>query len=345
MADLDVTVDANLTSMTAPVAADRLFIVRNSDNALMDIIPEQLAKVVYPNLADGTMLNGKLSVTVSSNDLIVSIKTYAGSDPASGDAVLVKINGTWRSITAATSITIVDGTNWFASGSASLGTQLVGYFSYLVWDSNSSIVALSIARIPYGRLVSDFSATTTNEKHLYNYANFTATDDVANIGYFEATLSLAGTSHLWTVPAFTNLNLKQEPTFETRMLSFTPTWTNLTVGNGTLTGKYQLVMNRLSVRSGIVLGSTSSVSTTPILAMPFALTTLGPTYEHIGGAIFRDTGTALHHGGVVLLGGSVYPQALGAGGTYLTSVDLSSTIPMTWASTDELMMRVDGTIV
>lgn len=178
-------------------------------------------------IPQGVMVNGKLSVTVSSNDLIVAIKTLAGSDPSASAPVLININGSIRTISSARSLTLADGTNWFNAGGAELATKAVPYFVYAVWDSNSSAVAVGLARIPYGRLVSDFSGTTTNEKYLGGYSGFTSTDDVANIGYCEATLS-AGAGYTWTVASFTNANLRHEPTFESRVSSWTPTHTRVT---------------------------------------------------------------------------------------------------------------------
>src|SRR5688572_29690940 len=97
----------------------------------------------------------KFSVTVVSNDLVVTIQHPDGTNPSAQRPLWLHIGDTWRSVVATTTITLADGTRWFNSGSAELGTKLVGYFVYAVWDSNSSVVALSIARIPYGRLVSD----------------------------------------------------------------------------------------------------------------------------------------------------------------------------------------------
>lgn len=163
----------------------------------------------------------KLSVTVSSNDLIVALTHLDGNAPSVYRPICITIAGVKRYVTAATSITLADATNWFNAGAAELATKEIDYFAYAVWDSNSSIVAVSCARFPHGRLVSDFSATTTNEKYLGNYANFTSTDNVANIGRFAATLS-AGAGYTWTVPTFTNLNLVQEPCYETRWLTWVP---------------------------------------------------------------------------------------------------------------------------
>lgn len=203
--------------------ATNLETLAGSDTARA-LTPSNLTYMLTTLMRNGEMRNGKFQVTVVSNDLVVALKTALSADPSSSDPVYVKIGGTVRTITAATSITLADGTNWFNAGSAELATKEIDYFIYFVWDSNSSLVALSSSRIPYGKLVSEFSATTTNEKHLANYANFTATDSVENAGRFAATLS-AGAGYTWTVPTFTDANLIHVPITETRLLDFVPTVT------------------------------------------------------------------------------------------------------------------------
>lgn len=247
-------------------------------------------------------LQYKFSVTVVSNDLVVTIQHADDTNPTSTRPLFIRIGGIWRSITTTTTITIADGTNWFNSGSAELGTKLVGYFAYAVWDSNSSVVALTISRIPFARLVSDFHTTTTNEKHCFNFSNFTSTDPVANIGYFEATLSLSGTSHLWTVPTFTNANLKHEPTFETNVLSWTPVWS----ANGSMTyttittqiANYQIISRKLNmfVRSSGTIGGTPNTNilcTAPFSSVYVATANeQGPaTGDSVVGRVFIASGT------------------------------------------------------
>lgn len=174
----------------------------------------------------------KISVTVSLNDLTVALKHLDGTDPSTERPLYFKIGDSVRAVTTATSFTLAYGTNWFNSGGTFLGTMEIDYFTYLVWDSNSSVVAITASRLPFGRTVNatDFSATTTNQAYLVNYSNFTVGDDLVNIGRFAATLSLSGTGHLWTVPTFTSRNLVNRPTFETRKLSW-----NVTVANGGIT--------------------------------------------------------------------------------------------------------------
>lgn len=215
----------------------------------------------------------KLSVTVSSNDLIVALTHLDGNAPSAYRPLCITIAGVKRYVTAATSITLADATNWFNAGSAELATKEIDYFAYAVWDSNSSIVAVSCARIPHGLLVSDFSSTNTNERYLGNYANFTSTDSVVNLGRFAATLS-AGAGYTWTVPTFTNLNLIHTPICETRRLSWTPAhsrtggaYTNAPTVNDTY---YQIVSNRMKLYERHTQNGTPGSSGSQTMTLPFS---------------------------------------------------------------------------
>ena len=216
-----------------------------------------------------------ISVTVSGNDLIVALKNKNGDDPSATSPIHLKIGSSTRSVTAALSRTLADGTNWFNSGSAALGTKEIDYFAYVVWDSNSSAVGLSFARIPNARLVSDFSSTTTNEKYCAGYSDFTSTDEVMNIGRFAATLSLSGTSHLWTTPTATNVNLIQHPIFTTRSL----TWAGVvTSGTGaptnptSTTGTYIIDNNRMFLSVVIAIVTKGTAAGNLLVAGPFVPT-------------------------------------------------------------------------
>lgn len=278
----------------------------------------------------------KISVTVSSNDLVVAVTHENGDTPSATKPLYFRIGTTLRAVTAALTFTIVDGTDWFASGSTRFGGLIRGYFVYAVWDSNSSIVALSASPIPYGSLVSDFSATTTNEKHLYNYANFTTTDDVINIGYFEATLSLVATAHLWTVPTFTSINLKHAPTFITNILTWTPIWTNLTITSATVTARYVVSRRRVFRQVDVIWGASTAITGSVSYSLPFSQVGYGTTSAN-GIARLYDASAATSYPALsYLLTSTVLLGAQAAGGTYLTVALLSSTVPFTWATTDEL---------
>lgn len=178
------------------------------------------------SIKDGSVvLNGRISVSVASNNISVALKTLAGNDPSSSSPVYVRIDNGIRTITSALSVTKNAGTNWFASGSSELSGQIVDYFVYLGYNATDG-VTIGFARIPWGEQYDSFSATSTNAKYcaISTIANAVATDQYVNIGRFAATLTDSGGAYNWSVPTFTHKNLIQRPIFETRFLTFTPTF-------------------------------------------------------------------------------------------------------------------------
>ena len=169
------------------------------------------------------LINGKIVPTVASNNLTVAIKTLSDTDPTATNPVGIWIGNNLRWITSSLSIAANAGTNWFNSGSAELATREIDYFAYIGYNATDGIT-LGYARIPYAKLYSDFNTTTTNEKYarISTITNAAAGDNYVNIGRFAATLS-ATASFNWSVPAFTNANLIQEPIYETRELTATHT--------------------------------------------------------------------------------------------------------------------------
>ena len=177
-----------------------------------------------------------------------------------------------RSITSALSVTAAAATNWFASGSAELATREIDYFAYIGYNATDGVV-LGYARIPYARLYSDFSATSTNEKfaRISTITNAVAGDNYVNVGRFAATLS-AGAGYTWTVPTFTNANLIQEPTYRTRLLTYTTQFT--AAGGGSFTSairiqRYEIIENKCFIQwetnAHTISGTVSSID----FSLPF----------------------------------------------------------------------------
>lgn len=117
--------------------------------------------------------------------------------------------------------------------------------------------------------------------------------------------------------------------------SWTPTWTNLTVGNGTVAAKYTKIGKTVIANMQITLGSTSSVSglitfTLPLTAVSMlGNTSLGNIYMLVAGTPFNG-----------FLGfkstTQAYVFALFANTTYSQGTSTSGTIPATWASGDTI---------
>jgi len=71
--------------------------------------------------------------------------------------------------------------------------------------------------------------------------------------------------------------------------SYTPTWTALTVGNGTQAFKYTVVNKLVHVFGRITFGSTTSVSSTPTMSLPIARA--DAQLSSLGTGILGDAGT------------------------------------------------------
>jgi len=221
--------DSENEDVTTLANTDRIPVIQDAaPDALKEITYSNLNTqlLTHPRIADITerqMWNGRLSVTVSASDLIVAIKTDAGTNPTASDPVYVKIGGNLRTISAALSITCADATNWFAAGSSELATKEIDYFAYIGYNATDGVV-LGASRIPYARQYSNFSTTSTNELYarISTITTAASTDPYVNIGRFAATLS-AGAGYTWTVPTFTPSNLIQYPIYESEWKDWTPT--------------------------------------------------------------------------------------------------------------------------
>jgi hypothetical protein len=288
------------------------------------------------NMAEGTLINGKILPTVASNNLTVTLQTQAGANPSVTDPVYVMIGGTLRSITSALGIVVPAGTNWGDAGSVTTATKEIDWFAYLQWDTVASAVKLGISRLPFGNLISDFSGTGTAETALLGYTNLTATDVVVNIGRFAATLS-AGAGYTWTVPTYTAKNLIQKPIFETRWLDWVPQYTNITIGSGTSSGAYKIVGRQISFYGKFVFGGGSAVGTIAKLSKA-PLTTTYDAKQPRGGVTYYDSNIATYFNGQFF--GSNF-GIYTATGDYTTFVATSATVPFTWDTSDEIIF---GTI-
>jgi hypothetical protein len=115
--------------------------------------------------------------------------------------------------------------------------------------------------------------------------------------------------------------------------AYTPTYTNVTVGNGTSSFAYTQFNKLVHVEGRFTLGTTSAITGLITMTLPVNLSN---TYNHVIGTV------SLVDAGIVSYLGfpnvkdvdEVYLFALGAGGTYVSESATSATVPFTWASTD-----------
>jgi hypothetical protein len=123
--------------------------------------------------------------------------------------------------------------------------------------------------------------------------------------------------------------------------SFTPTWTNLVVGNGVVSAQYSVLNKILFVRVKLTAGTTTTFGAgSPfIMTLPASLSQDANQY-FTGWAYFLDSGTAGYMGAVgVSDATTVLFYVINASGTYATATSVANTRPQTWANTDQLIFE------
>lgn len=115
--------------------------------------------------------------------------------------------------------------------------------------------------------------------------------------------------------------------------SWTPTLTNMTLGNGTLDCQYFKIGRTVHWKFKFTLGTTSTVGTSPYFSVPFAYSD-GTEIEG-GFALAVDQSASTRYPlNTYGVGSGIGFYCLNSGGTYLSAFGITATIPFTWANTD-----------
>ena len=116
--------------------------------------------------------------------------------------------------------------------------------------------------------------------------------------------------------------------------AYTPTFTNLTVGNGTLDCQWFRSGRFVSFKVKLTFGSTTSVSGAIIVSLPVAYAD-GTEVESATGLLFDSSLNARYP---AVTGAqtttTIAVRTINAAGTYAVVADTSSTVPFTWATGD-----------
>lgn len=120
-------------------------------------------------------------------------------------------------------------------------------------------------------------------------------------------------------------------------VSYSPTLTNFTIGNGVLVAMYTQVGDTVIGMAHVTLGSTSSMGAAGIrFSTPVAASaSYSFTNSVVGGATFQDSGSSQYVGWNRLEdANTMRPVVINASATYATISSITNTVPMTWATND-----------
>ncbi len=118
--------------------------------------------------------------------------------------------------------------------------------------------------------------------------------------------------------------------------SWTPTYANFTIGNATVTAKYQQIGKIVNIFYRAVWGSTTSFTSFPQITLPINAANSGYS---TGNAYLEDNGIGSFAGSILIETANVFQLILqNSTGTYASNAFLSAnTIPFTWATGDKMI--------
>jgi hypothetical protein len=112
--------------------------------------------------------------------------------------------------------------------------------------------------------------------------------------------------------------------------TYTPTLTNCTLGNGTVTAKYRQIGKMVNVYFNFLLGSTSSIGSSPNFSLPVNAVVGSILYN----AYFQDAGTNTYMGGINIAPTTAEIYIPNVSGTYPSYAAVTATVPFTWTTND-----------
>lgn len=122
-------------------------------------------------------------------------------------------------------------------------------------------------------------------------------------------------------------------------IAYTPTFTNLTLGNGTLVARYTIIGNTVIAFISIIFGSTTSVSGEVRISTPTNMDSTIYTGACVGFSQMRDDNTTNKLNGVVFKG-SANTIGVYVNNSVTTSGSFTATAPWTWATSDTISLSV-----
>jgi hypothetical protein len=119
--------------------------------------------------------------------------------------------------------------------------------------------------------------------------------------------------------------------------SYSPTYANLTIGNGVVTAKYNNFGRTYFFKWRLTLGTTSAVGSGPIISLPQVMADSIEAYSFIGVAIDGATGYYPLKC-IPSTSASVGLNVFNASATYTTETGMTSTIPVALGNADAIIL-------
>ena len=211
-----------------------------------------------------------------------------------------------------------------AKGNLLVGTANSVVTNLAVGNNGEILVADSVASTGLAyKSVGVVNGLTTTGDTIYSSSG--TTQARLGIGSTGQVLTVASGVPSWATPAAAS----------DAYTSWTPTLTNITLGNGTINAKYVQIGKLVHATISFTWGSTTSSSGTWYFSFPVTCATSGSTY--IGTCRLLDAGTANYPGMILVENSTSFvPLAQYAANTWVETSNVGTTTPFTWTTNDNM---------
>ena len=177
------------------------------------------------------------------------------------------------------------------------------------------------------------SATSNTLTGVINNTLTTTTGDIiyASAANTPARLGIGSTSQVLTVTG--GVPVWATASGGGTWQAWSPSYTGITIGNGTVTARYAQTGKVVEVFYSLRLGTTSSVSGRIDISVPVAA---AQTIVQGFGAAFDDSGVGTFQGTMSLESGYFASRATNSSATYATLSDITASVPFSWGNLDSL---------
>lgn len=123
--------------------------------------------------------------------------------------------------------------------------------------------------------------------------------------------------------------------------TWTPSYGNINIGNGTVIAKYTQIGKTVIARYNLVFGTTTTLSSSQTISLPVTASSaytagVDPLGSLVGVHSTTYAGGVAYFVNTTTLGFYIWNVA----GTYLTQSSITSTVPFTWATSDQLLFEI-----
>lgn len=288
---------------------------------------------------DGTGGSPSVTTSVSSSSPLNGTKSFLLTKPASnvqgeGWSVAFTVDPAYRAKALKISLDYIINSGTFSAGSSSTDGDVIWY----IYDvTNSALIEPSNIKVfsNSSSIASTFEATFQTSATGASYRL---------IAHVASTSASAFELKVDNVTVSPQIYVFGSPV--TDWVSYTPTWTNLSIGNGTQTFKWRRVGDGIEITGHLQWGSTTSASGTFYFSLPSGLsvdntkmksdsarTGLAWAFDGGGGTNNREVYRVIQNG----TNNRFFIAGRTDGGT---SISFDATNPFTWGTSDELDMQL-----